>query len=102
MAARSLGGEVLGPRISLGQLSPAVFFRATHEVNFSVHSHSLAGKIFFHKQTGETTSKFFPNVWETLLILTRKHLLVDIFVTRILPKSLAFCEFASIKFRALY
>ena len=30
---------------------------------------------------GETTSKFFPNVWETCMILTRKRLLVEIFLT---------------------
>ena len=34
-------------------------------------------------------------------ILTRKRLLVDIFVTRRLSKSIAFCEFASVNFRAL-
>ena len=32
------------------------------------------------------------------MILTRKHLLVDIFLTRSSSKSLAFCEFASINF----
>ena len=30
------------------------------EVNFLVHLQSFACKIFFHSQTGETTSKFFP------------------------------------------
>ena len=34
-------------------------------------------------------------------ILTRKRLLVDIFLTRRLSKSIAFCEFASVNFRAL-
>ena len=51
---------------------------------------------FFHSQTGETTRKFFPNVWETWMILTRKHLLVDTFLTRSLSKSLTFCEFADV------
>ena len=32
------------------------------------------------------------------MILTRKRLLVDIFLTRRLSKSLAFCEFASVNF----
>ena len=32
------------------------------------------------------------------MILPRKRLLVDIFFTRRLPKSLAFCEFASVNF----
>ena len=30
------------------------------KVNFLVHLQSFACKIFFHSQTGETTSKFFP------------------------------------------
>ena len=30
------------------------------EVNFLVHLQSFASNIFFHQQTGETTSKFFP------------------------------------------
>ena len=34
-------------------------------------------------------------------ILTRKRLLVDIFLTRRLSKSIAFCEFASVNLRAL-
>ena len=36
------------------------------------------------------------------MILTRKRLLVDIFLTRRLLKSLAFCEFASINFEPWY
>ena len=32
------------------------------------------------------------------MILTRKRLLVDIFLSRSLSKSLAFCEFASVNF----
>ena len=32
------------------------------------------------------------------MILTRKHLLVDIFLSRRLSKSHAFCEFASVTF----
>ena len=32
------------------------------------------------------------------MIVTRKRLLVDIFLTRRLSKSLAFCEFASVNF----
>ena len=39
-----------------------------------------------------------PNVWETWMILTRKRFLVDIFLTRRLSKSFAFCEFASVNF----
>ena len=39
-----------------------------------------------------------PNVWETWMILTRKRLLVDIFVTRRLSKSFAFCEFVCVNF----
>ena len=35
------------------------------------------------------------------MIVTRKRLLVDIFLTRRLSKSLAFCEFASINFEPL-
>ena len=62
-----------------------------YKVNFSVHLQSLASKIF-------SSSKFFPNVWESWKILTRKCLLVDIFLTRRLSKSLAFCEFASVNF----
>ena len=55
--------------------------------------------IFFHWQTGEITNKFFPFVWETRMIQTRKRLLVmDVFLSRRLSKSLAFCEFASVNF----
>ena len=39
-----------------------------------------------------------PNVWETWMILTRKRLLVDIFVSRRLPKSFACCEFVCVNF----
>ena len=63
-----------------------------------MHLQSFASKIFFDKQTGETTSNLFPFVWETWIILTRNRLLVDIFLTRRLSKSLAFCEFASVNF----
>ena len=65
---------------------------------FLVPLQSFASKIFSHWQTGETTSKLFPFVWETWIILTRNRLLVDIFLTRRLSKSLAFCEFASVNF----
>ena len=68
------------------------------EVIFLVHLQSFASKIFFHQQTGETTSKLFPFVWETWIILTRNRLLVDIFLTRRLSKSLPFGEFASVNF----
>ena len=61
------------------------------EVNFSVHLQSLAVR-FFHYQTGETTSKFYPNVWETWMIVIRTLLLQDILLTRSLSKSLAVCE----------
>ena len=36
------------------------------------------------------------------MILTRKRLLVDIFLTRSLSESLVFCEFASVNFRTLH
>ena len=36
------------------------------------------------------------------MILTRKRLLVDIFFTRRLSKSLAFCEFASVNFEPCF
>ena len=39
-----------------------------------------------------------PTVWDTWMILTRKRLLVDIFLTRRLSKSLAFYKFASVNF----
>ena len=69
------------------------------EVNFLVHLQSFASKIFFHWQTGEITKTFFPFVWETRMIQTRKRLLVvDVFLSRRLSKSLAFCEFASVNF----
>ena len=41
-----------------------------------------------------------PNVWETWMIPTRKSLPVDIFLTRRLSKSLAFCEPESINFKS--
>ena len=67
-----------------------------------VQSQSFASNIFFHQQTGETTSKFSPFAWETWMILTRKRLLVDIFLTRRVSKSLAFCELinASVNFES--
>ena len=68
------------------------------EVIFLVHLQVSGSKIFSHWQTGETTSKLFPFVWETWRILTRNRLLVDIFLTRRLSKSLAFCEFTSVNF----
>ena len=40
-------------------------------------------------------SKFFPNVWETWMILTCKRLLVDIFLICSSSKSLAFCVLIS-------
>ena len=39
--------------------------KAGIKVNVLVHLQSLTSKIFFRQQTGETTSKFFPFVWET-------------------------------------
>ena len=71
------------------------------EVNFLVHLQSFARKIFFHYQSGGTTAKFFPLVWETWMILPRKRLLVDIFFGRRVSKSPAFCEFASVNFEPL-
>ena len=38
--------------------------------------------------------------WQTWMILTRKSLLVDIFLNRTLSKSLALCEFASVNFES--
>ena len=61
----------------------------------------LLERFFFYQQTGETTSKFFPFVWETWMIPTRKRLLVDVFLTCRLSKSIACCEFASVNFLAL-
>ena len=63
---------------------------------------SFASKIFFHWETGEITNKFFPFVWETRMIQTRKCLLVDVFLSRRLSKSLAFCEFASVNFEPCF
>ena len=40
-----------------------------------------------------------PNVWETWMILTSESLLVDIFLTRRLSKSLTFREFASVNLK---
>ena len=45
-----------------------------------------------------TTTTSLLHVWETWMILTNKRLLVEIFLTRRLPKSLAFCQFASFNF----
>ena len=56
------------------------------KVYFWVHLRSFASKIFFHWQAGETTSKFFPFVWEKWMILTCR-----------LSKSVAFC-IASVNF----
>lgn len=56
------------------------------KVYFWVHLRSFASKIFFHWQAGETTSKFFPLVWEKWMILTCR-----------LSKSVAFC-IASVNF----
>ena len=39
-----------------------------------------------------------PNVCESWMVLTRKRLLVDIFVTRRLSKSFAFCDFLCVNF----
>ena len=74
------------------------------EVNFLAHLQSFASKNCLHKPTGQTTSKFFPFVWETWMILTRKRLLMDIFLTRRLSISFAFSEFASVIFepRCIY
>ena len=66
------------------------------EVNFLVHLLSFASKIFSTNKLVETTSNFFPKVWETWIILPGKRLLVDIFLTRRLSKSLEFCELASV------
>ena len=45
------------------------------------------------------TCKFFPFVWKTWMILTRKRLLLDIFFTCRLSKLLTFCEFATVNFK---
>ena len=39
--------------------------KAGIKVNVLVHLQSFTSTIFFRQQTGETTSKFFPFVWET-------------------------------------
>ena len=63
------------------------------EVNFLVHLQSFASMIFFHWQTGEITNKFFPFVWETRMIQTRKRLLVvDVFLSRRLSNHLHFAS----------
>ena len=49
------------------------------KVNFLIHLQSFANKNI-------STSKFFPNVWQICMILTRKRLLVDIFLTHRLTK----------------
>ena len=67
-----------------------------------MHLQNFASKIFFDLQTRETTSNLFPFVWETWIILTRNRLLVDIFLTRRLSKSLAFCEFASVMYGCVW
>ena len=67
------------------------------EVIFLVHLQSFASNIFPLAEI-----KFFPNVWATWMILTLKHLLVDIFVTRRLSKALAFCEFVSVNFEPCF
>ena len=72
------------------------------KVNFLADLQSFASKIFFHWETGEITNKFFPFVWETRMIQTRKCLLVDVFLSRRLSKSLAFCEFASVNFEPCF
>ena len=41
-------------------LAVLAFFFSGLEVYFLVHLQSFASNIFFHWQTGETTSKFFP------------------------------------------
>ena len=53
------------------------------EVNFSVHLQSLASKIFStSKLVRPQANPFHWDVWETRKILTRKRLLVVIFLTR--------------------
>lgn len=69
------------------------------EVNFLEHLQSFASAIFFPLAPGEITSKFFPYVWETWMILSHKRLQVDIFRIGRLLKSLAFfCVFTSFNF----
>ena len=69
------------------------------EVNFLEHLQSFASAIFFSLAPGEITSKFFPYVWETWMILSHKRLQVDIFCIGRLLKSLAFfCMFTSFNF----
>ena len=67
------------------------------EVNFLVHLQSFASKIFYTEQTGETTSKFFPNVWEICMISNLQTFASCYFPCRILI-SLTFCEFVRINF----
>ena len=46
-----------------------------------------------------TATTSLLHVWETWMTPTNKSLLVEIFLTRRLAKSLAFCKFASFNFR---
>ena len=46
------------------------------EVNFIVDLQSFADKIFFHQQTGETTSKLFP--FEILMTISDIKIRIDI------------------------
>ena len=62
-----LGSKAKWHKVSKG-LMPHFFLSPLTsglEVNFLVHLQSFASKIFFHKQTAEITSKFFPIVWDT-------------------------------------
>lgn len=46
-----------------------------------------------------TATTYLLHVWKTWMIVTNKCLLVDIFLTGSLSKSLAICKFASIDFK---
>ena len=73
--------------LSLKQFTPLY----SQSSKFLIQMLSFATEIF-------SANKFFPNGWETWMILTCKDLLVDIFLTCRLSKLLAFCKFASINF----
>ena len=66
--------------------------KAGIKVNFLVHLQSFISTIFFTSKIVRPLANSFP------LFKWHKRLLVDIFFTHRLSKSLAFCVFASINF----
>ena len=54
------------------------------EVNFLVHLQSFASNIFFHKQTGEIISKFFP--FEMSMTISDIKIRIDISHSHVQPR----------------